>query len=36
MTKGLRLIPGSVVAIESIEPDPVVFLRNCVDAFVAS
>lgn len=36
MTEGLRLIPGNVVPIESIESDPVVFQRNCVDAFVAS
>lgn len=36
MAEGLRLIPGSVMPIESIESDPLVFQRNCVDAFVAS
>ncbi|MFE6925325.1 tyrosine-type recombinase/integrase [Nocardia sp. NPDC057663] len=36
MAEGLRLIPGNVVPVESVESDPVVFQRNCVDAFVAS
>ena len=36
MVESLRLIPGGAVAVESVVADPVVFQRECVDAFVAS
>ena len=34
--EGLRLIPGGAVAVGPVVADPVVFQRECVDAFVAS
>lgn len=34
--ESLRLIPGGAVAVEPVIADPVVFQRECVDAFVAS
>jgi site-specific recombinase XerD len=34
--EGLRLIPGGAAPVGSIPADPVVFQRECVDAFVAS
>jgi integrase/recombinase XerD len=33
---GLRLIPGGAVPVEPISSDPLVFQRDCVEAFVAS
>ncbi len=34
--EGLRLIPGGAAPVEAVAADPVVFQRECVDAFVAS
>jgi hypothetical protein len=36
VVEGLRLIPGGAVPVEPVATDPVVFQRECVDAFVAS
>lgn len=36
VVENLRLIPGGAVAVEPAVADPVVFQRECVDAFVAS
>ena len=36
MVSGLRLIPGGAVPVEPVASDPLVFQRECVDAFVAS
>jgi hypothetical protein len=36
VVEGLRLIPGGAVAVDPVVADPVVFQRECVDAFVAS
>ena len=36
MVEGLRLIPGGAAPVEPVAADPVVFQRECVDAFVAS
>jgi hypothetical protein len=36
VVEGLRLIPGGAIPVEPVAADPVVFQRECVDAFVAS
>ena len=36
VVSGLRLIPGGAASVELVASDPVVFQRECVDAFVAS
>jgi len=36
VANGLRLIPGGAVPVEPVASDPLVFQRECVDAFVAS
>jgi len=36
LVEGLRLIPGGAAPVEPVAADPVVFQRECVDAFVAS
>ena len=36
MVSGLRLIPGGAASVELVASDPLVFQRECVDAFVAS
>jgi integrase/recombinase XerD len=36
VAEGLRLIPGGAGPVEPVTPDPFVFQRECVEAFVAS